>query len=164
MLALCGVHLKFNFLRCDGNFASRSGSEISGYGTKMARGADDQLRLDLQIHDPRIACSLDGLERNGLEKTRAAALEQKIVKFAAANSVADWPRVIGGDFWAADPAGKESGNRLQHAAATIFFEINLEFFDDCGSDPSAANFIAREHGAIEDCVPLTLVVSIPPVR
>ena len=144
-------HLEFVLLGDDGGFFGFAGfGHLAGDGTEVAPCSNYQRRLDLVIDEPGSVLLLDGLERVAELLTDTAAGEEVVVEFATADAVADGLRVLGEDFAAAEDAGAEAGNRLQHARGGVVGEVELQLGDDGGGDPAGADFVAGEGGFVED--------------
>src|SRR5216683_464174 len=117
LIALRFRHLEFNFLRSNADFMASVGPPQSGNRTKMPPGADHKPGPELAVDNPEIARLFQADQRNSLVNARTATFQQKIIELAAANSVADWPAIIGFYFAAAHPAGAKTLDVLQNVAA-----------------------------------------------
>src|ERR1700693_3671487 len=134
-------HLEFNFLRGNGDLAARVDTRRARYRTEMPAGADHEAGLELAVRDPLIAGAHQAGHGNALVDARAAALEQKIVKLAAADPITDGPAIIDFHFAAAEAADAKSVDLLQNPATGILARINFEFLQYGRGNPSAANLV-----------------------
>ena len=85
-----------------------------------------------------------------MPNARTTALEQKIVKLAAANSVANGFAVVGFHLAATHEADSKTVDWLQDQAPGVLGKINLEFLQYGRRDPSSTYFVTRENLLIQD--------------
>src|SRR5439155_7885094 len=83
-------------------------------------------------------------------QARPGALEQVMIELTAADPIADRLIVARDHFRPADHAGAETGERFQRAPLAIIVEVDSQFIEYRGRNPTGAGLIAREGLAIED--------------
>jgi hypothetical protein len=78
-----------------------------------------------------------------------SSLQQVVVKFAAANPIADGLGIVRFDFGTADEARQEPRDRLHHMVQFEVFDINVQLVHDGWGDPTGADFMPRELSLVE---------------
>jgi hypothetical protein len=121
----------------------------------MSTGADDETRLYLAVDEPGIAGAFiiqagQRADGDALTYFRAAAAQKVFIELAAADAKADDVMERDFNFTASHTGDAKTGDGLQSTAMGVSDGINVESAQDCGRDPSAANFVARERGFVQD--------------
>ena len=144
-------------VRNSASFAT-TGTEVSG-PPRMCRATGQKWppapttigAANRSLSDPAIPGATDRRDRRVAEHARARAAEQEVVELAAANRVADGPRVAGFDRPPADHPGAEPGDLLERAAAgAVLRRRQVEERENIRGQPSGADLVAGKLRAIED--------------
>src|SRR5437868_2499917 len=110
---LLRVHGELSLLRGDDLLGAHFRAHILRNGTEVTPSSDHQFCVNLAVHDPASAVPFQFLKRHALNDACAGALQQVIVEFKTADSIAHDTTIISFDFRVAHSAGAKSLDLLE---------------------------------------------------
>jgi hypothetical protein len=117
----------------------------------MASCPDHQIGPDLVVDQPRLTVFVKCADLSGFEHSHVRAIEQELVKLPSPNAITYRLGVDCFECWAANNAGKKAGDGLEHTARPVIFQAHAEGMKNCGCNPTATDFIAREWLFVDKC-------------
>src|ERR1700733_6533596 len=144
------VHFELCLLRDHRDFLPRIRPQKPRHRTEVPSRTDDHPRPHLAIYNPSIRGPLQLRQARSKPQTCAAAPQKVIVEFTPPDPVANCFAIARFNAGGIDAAGAKSGEGLKRAARCVVARIDLKLFEDCRSDPPAANLVPGKNASIEN--------------